>query len=138
LDFPLSSRDRRVASRINKKQSKVSSPALTEKAIETQILEYLDYLPGCFAWKNNNTGIFDPTKKVFRKPKGRFLINGISDIIGMYKGKALFIEVKTPKTIKRVSVDQKEFLRRVGELGAIALVASSIEDVQNALKESGV
>lgn len=113
----------------------MQSGKVTEKSIENAILEYLNSLPYCFAWKNNSVGIYDPRKKIYRKSKSRYHINGVSDIIGIYRGRALFLEVKTPGRIKRATENQKEFLKKTGELGAISAIVASIEDTQNVLND---
>ena len=63
------------------------------------------------------------------------LPTGYSDLSGVRKsdGRAVFIEVKTPKGV--VSDDQKHFLYQMQECGAIAGVCRSPED---ALKLLGV
>jgi hypothetical protein len=111
---------------------------LTEKQIETSILDYLSLLPAsckCWAWKNNNGAVYDGRRGVFRKPMSKYLINGVSDIVGMYKGKPLFLEVKTSKAPSRVTAKQKHFIERTKNLGAISAIVTSIEDVQNVLRE---
>lgn len=108
---------------------KIITQKKSEKQIENEILAYLNILPNCFAWKNNSVGVFDPIKKVYRKAKGKYNINGVSDIIAVINGLALFIEVKTPSTIKRVSEDQKWFIEQVREVGAHAFVACSVAEV---------
>lgn len=120
------------------KKKAVKTITAREKDIEKSILIYLNACPDCFAWKNNSTGVFDPTKKVFRKPKNPFLINGVSDIIGVYKGRPLFIEVKVPgKEESGLSENQKAFLKQVTRMGALAFVASSVEQVKIILSEGG-
>lgn len=52
---------------------------------------------------------------------------GIPDIIGIFKGKPLFIEVKRENG--KLSEKQEEFLLRVKREGAIAFVAKSLDDV---------
>lgn len=87
-------------------------------------------LPGCFAWKNNSVGIYDPIKKLYRKSRNKFAINGVSDIIGIYCCRPLFIEVKTPKTRNRLTDEQVYFLEKTSNLGAIVIIATSVEDVR--------
>ena len=53
---------------------------------------------------------------------------GIADILGIYKGKFLAIEVKGPRG--KVSDAQSRFLRNVSEQGGIAFVAWSVEDLK--------
>jgi penicillin-binding protein-related factor A (putative recombinase) len=103
---------------------------IPEKTIENQILTWLFYKK-IFAWKNQSVGVFDPKKKIYRKPKSIFHINGVSDIIGIYKGKALFIEVKSAKG--RLRPDQIKFMAQAKQEGAICIVARSIEDVEKGL-----
>jgi len=107
---------------------------MNEKQIENAILRYLELLPDCFAWKNNSVGIYDPVKKIYRKSWNKYAINGVSDILGVYKGKALAIEVKTPKTKNKVSEAQKNFLYQFNKRGGLGFVASSVNDVKHVLE----
>lgn len=99
---------------------------LSEKTIENHILIYLKSR-GIFAWKNQSVGVFDPVKKIYRKSKNPFHLNGTSDIIGIYKGKMLAIEVKSNRGV--VSEEQKEFINNINKLGGIAFIARSLDDV---------
>lgn len=105
----------------------------TEKQIENAILEYLSFRTDCYAWKNNTTGIFDKERGCFRKPKGKYLINGVSDILGVFRGRFLAIEVKTPKNKKRPE-HQVAFLQSVNEMGGIGFFATSVKEVEEKLK----
>jgi hypothetical protein len=69
----------------------------------------------------------------YKHAQGPFGRAGISDIIGMYNGRYLAIEVKT-KT-GRVSEHQQEFIDEVKANGGIAFVARSVDDVINGLRE---
>ena len=103
---------------------------LTEKEIENAILDYLAFLPGVY-WKNNTVGVYDPVKKVHRKP-GKHHRNGVSDILGITNdGCFVAIEVKTKKG--RLSDNQKKFIEDINNNGGIAFVARSIEDVKSRL-----
>lgn len=104
----------------------------SEKDIENQILAYLSLLPGCYVWKNQSVGIFDPVKKIYRKSNNRFHINGVSDILGIYKGRMLCLEVKS-KT-GRLSEAQTLFLERMKSLGAITACVRSVDDALHALR----
>jgi len=78
---------------------------------------------GAIVWRNNTGKLPDAY--------GRWvefgLCKGSSDIIGIYKGRMLAIEVKTEngKTTK----EQDKFLKLVKDNGGIAFVARSEEDV---------
>lgn len=100
---------------------------MKEKDIENQILTWLN-MNGVFCWKAQTVGIFDPTKRVYRKAHNKFHLNGISDILGCYQGKLLAIEVKTPATKNRLSEAQKLFLSNVEKNGGIAFHAWSFDD----------
>lgn len=58
--------------------------------------------------------------------------HGIADILGIYQGKFLAIEVKTERGT--VSPAQQRFLANVRDQGGIAFVARSVEDVIEKLK----
>lgn len=73
-------------------------------------------------------GIYDPTKKLFRRPASKFHINGVSDILGMFHGgRWLAIEVKSRKG--RLSPEQSLFIDEINAGGGMAFVARSVQDV---------
>jgi len=59
---------------------------------------------------------------------------GVSDIIGIFRGRPLAIEVKTKKG--RVSEHQENFLNNFRENGGIAIIARSVDDVIQKLQEA--
>lgn len=103
-----------------------------ESIIKRAICEYLSYKKGCLFWVNSTVGIFDREKGIYRKNRSQFQRNGVADILGVYKGKPLAIEVKSLKGI--VSQDQESFLNDFAKAGGIALVARSVDDVIQAFK----
>jgi penicillin-binding protein-related factor A (putative recombinase) len=109
------------------------APAPLEKEIEKSILEYLEHLPECYAWKNVTGGFFNTKTKTFRKQTNKFAINGTSDILGIYKGKFLAIEVKRPSNKVRPQ-EQLNFINQINIMGGKAFFATSIDDVREALK----
>jgi hypothetical protein len=56
---------------------------------------------------------------------------GISDLIGVYEGRGLALEVKLPGG--KVSKIQAAFLRRWHDAGGVAAVVRSVEDVEELL-----
>lgn len=100
----------------------------SETDIVKEIKDYLTVL-GIFHFRVNTTGIFDPTRRVFRTFAGGTL--GVSDILGIYGGRFLAIECKMPG--KYPSKDQKAFLAQVKASGGIAFVARGIDDVEREL-----
>ena len=101
-----------------------------EKVIENDILRFLNGI-GVFCWKNQSVGVYDPARKVFRRKYNRYHINGTSDILGIYQGKPLAIEVKSDRGV--VSDEQKKFIFLFKEHGGIAFVARSVDDVRREL-----
>jgi VRR-NUC domain len=101
-----------------------------EGRIKNEILSWLKSRQ-IFAWPNDSVGIFDPQKKIFRKRHSQYHLKGVSDILGIYNGKPLAIEVKS-KT-GRLSPEQREFLDLFNNLGGIGIVARSVEDVEQSL-----
>lgn len=84
---------------------------------------------GAYLWRNNTGGFYDA--------RGRFvrygLCKGSSDLIGVYKGRFLAIEVKMPN--KKPSLEQIKFINWINEKGGIAFVATCAEDVKKKLTQ---
>lgn len=74
----------------------------------------------------------------FRTADGRFINSGVPkgfpDLFGFRKsdGKAIFIEVKTPKG--RPSPEQVHFLHTLQKYGVIAGICHSVEDAEKLIK----
>ncbi len=122
---------------------------ITEKQIENDIITFLRK-KGVFCWKNQSTGLYDPTKRTFRKAMGVNQLNGVSDILGIVNGRMLAIEVKKPyiskKTMrvmersqeqleKLASDDQILFIKNITALGGVAFYADSIDLVKIHMRE---
>jgi penicillin-binding protein-related factor A (putative recombinase) len=86
---------------------------------------------GAFIFVHDSVGIFDPIRRGFRKNYDPHRIKGVSDILGIWKGQFLAIEVKVAK--KYPSKEQKEFIANVIEHGGVAFVARSVEDCEKEL-----
>lgn len=97
-----------------------------EKRIQNDILVFLDSI-GIYCWQTYGGAVFDPIKKVYRKPKSRFTRAGVADILGIVSGRVLAIEVKS--ATGRISPEQRVFIRCIQEAGGIAFVARSVEQV---------
>lgn len=76
-------------------------------------------------------GIYDASRGVFRRKNSQFQKKGVSDILGIFRGRPLAIEVKSAKG--KTSDDQREFLLNFELQGGIAFVARSVEDVAREL-----
>lgn len=87
---------------------------------------------GIFSFKVKTVGTFDPETRSFRRTS-KWYKRGVADILGIYKGKFLAIEVKTEKG--RPNPNQKLFLQDVLNNGGIAFIARSVEEVEQELKK---
>jgi len=114
-------------SKRNSIDSPKQCPDLKEKDIERLILDWLNAQPGCKAWKNKSMGTFDPIRGIYRANHSKYSEKGSSDILGIWNGKMLCIEVKSRRGTLRP--EQKVFLDSMGTLGALTLVARSLHDV---------
>lgn len=85
-------------------------------------------------WKNKSTGTYDPVRKAFRRSNDKFSQKGTSDILGIYQGRMICIEVKSAKG--KLSPEQRQFLHEMSTLGAFCMVARSLQDVVDALSDS--
>lgn len=105
---------------------------LPEKIIQSNILNYLK-IKGIFAWRNQSTGLWDASKKLYRKARSIHSLNGTSDVLGVLPdGKFLAIEVKS--RTGRATDDQNRFMKMINAMGGVAFIARSIEDVEINLK----
>ena len=86
---------------------------MTEAQLRSQILRYLNSIPGAF---------------FFPIPQGPFSRVGISDLIGLYHGQFFALEVKTGNN--QLTKKQDIFLSKVRAAGGVGQVARSIEDVK--------
>lgn len=125
---------------------------LTEKQIETQILDYLALCKGFRCYKINNVGIFDKKIGKLRTVQNKHAPKGPADIWGSVHGRALYIEVKTPaehkylikhydeiksgiwcpkKDKKKHHLKQQiQFIESNRAMGCLAFFASSISQVK--------
>lgn len=94
-----------------------------EGLLKRQIVEWLSAQPGCYIRQVQIGGIRG------RANHGK----GISDIIGIWRGRFLAVEVKTREG--RLSPEQAEFLECIRRFGGIAIVARSVGDVENNLRD---
>lgn len=71
-----------------------------------------------------------PAERIKLKAMG--VLSGVSDLIFIYKGKHLYLEVKTPEGTQ--SREQKEFEGRIQINGFSYYVVRSVEDVKQILQ----
>ena len=100
-----------------------------ETNIKDAIFDYLKRKK-IFCWNINNSPPYSVQKRTYLRPY-RHSRNGISDICGIFKRRALFIEVKTSSG--KIADDQREFKSDVEREGGIHIFARSIDDVMEVL-----
>ena len=128
---------------------------MKESEIENAILDYLNILKDAFFWKNPASGFFDGKK--MRRHKSKYAINGVSDILGIYRGRFVALEIKTPVEYKyflnhgerlkkspyiycKTKKDQRlwrqvHFIENIKSLGGHGDFVSSIDNVKRVLQE---
>lgn len=103
-----------------------------ESDIQKDIIHYLKIM-GALCWRNNSIGIYDKSFGGFRKLNGYGCRVGVSDILGIWRGRFLAIEVKSPKG--KLTEAQSAFLLDVQRHGGIAFCARSLNDVMRMLND---
>ena len=116
---------------------RLARPEPPESAIQDAVLRFLA-LDARVAWAHRfNTGAMRiPQADANGRSCGhrfvRFAFPGCSDVLGqLASGHLLAVEVKRPST--KPTPAQAEFLRTVGVAGGLAVVARSVDDVQQAI-----
>lgn len=121
-----------------KKPSNKPTPKLTgdsEHQIQARILERLGFLKDGFFWRENS-GMVKQQDAYGKVRMWRAGIKGIADIVGVYKGRFVAIEVKAQG--KKPSAFQIAYLERVKQCGGIAFVCDDDTQVVQMLeKEAG-
>lgn len=101
---------------------------MKESRLKSEIVKLLR-LYNIFAWINRNVGVYDVRR-------GRWIpstVRGVPDIIGcLPDGRMLAIEVKSERG--RLTMWQEIFLEELRQRGAVVIVARSLDDVVNVLK----
>lgn len=97
-----------------------------EGVIKREICEWLES-KGTFFW------IQSATRIPGRRGNSRYQRNGIADLIGIWKGLPLAIEVKSDVGV--ISPEQKKFICEFIQNGGIGIVARSLAEVKKSLGE---
>lgn len=85
------------------------------------------------AWKNVSGGYFDARQKTFRRHESPYAINGAPDIICIFRGFFLGLEVKS--RLGRQSEHQKAFEERCRKAEGYYFVVRSLDDVKSAITQ---
>lgn len=112
-----------------------------EADIVRACLEWLAF-QGIKAWRMNNTGVYDPARKIYRSFRGE---KGVPDILGIFPqtvrlddgsevtfGNFLGVEVKKPGEQPRP--EQQAFLQAIRERGGIGLCVHSLQELEEQLR----
>lgn len=99
---------------------------ISESQIENDILTMLSRAKGGFFWKNTSGGFFDG--KRMRRHASPFAIKGTSDILGVYQGRLVVLEVKSLKG--KATKEQLIFIEKVKSVGGVGSVVNSVESVR--------
>lgn len=95
---------------------------MTESEIKREICDWLSYQRAkCFFWIQQ-AGMIPG-----RINRSKYLRNGVSDILGVWNGRFLAIEVKKPGG--KPSKEQLEFIDEINKHGGIAFIAYCLKDV---------
>lgn len=78
----------------------------------TRAILHLITIEGGFATRINSQGQFDPVRRIMRRGT---TVPGMTDIVGVYKGFPLFIEVKAGRD--QLSLNQLDVQKRVEKAG---------------------
>lgn len=112
-----------------------------EKLIEVSILQWLNLQPGCYAFKLDLKGTWDPRIKAFKKVS-KWVPKGGADIIFILHGKFGCLEVKTPAAYKKFytspgehELRQTAFLDLIRSKGGLAEVVCSLGQVIDVFKK---
>lgn len=117
---------------VKKKGEKVAQHVATEHEIQTAILQRLALMNKAFFWRENSGLV-----KVGEPGAERFFragIQGIADIMGLYRGVPIAIEVKRPG--KKPSIDQIAFKQRFEQCGGVYLICIDASQVASQITEA--
>lgn len=98
-----------------------------ESAIKREVFKYLSLCPEFYGWVETTGGIYDPTTKRFRARTGTGMRVGVSDIMGIWNGQGLAVEVKTKSG--KVSEAQSKFMAEFVAKGGLAVVVRSLDQI---------
>lgn len=103
----------------------------SESIVENEILSMLAKSKRGYFWKNTSSGFFDG--KSFRRHASPFAINGTLDILGVFDGRFVALEVKKfdgKPAIKKASQAQLAFIENIRSRGGVGSVVDSAESVR--------
>lgn len=106
---------------------------MKESIVKKHIFTLLSLQEEFFGWVETTTGIWDPKTERFRKRSGTGMRCGVADIVGIWCGRGIALEIKTEKG--RLTDGQIIFLADFKNNGGIAAVLRSLKDTDLLLEE---
>lgn len=112
---------------------------MIKRKLESQVLrEICDYLASTevFFWRSNNIPVYGKSNDGQRRYRSlpKYTPRGLPDISIVYKGMAVFLEVKRDGKTKQ-SEDQEFIMRRIRTNGGLYYVVWSIKQVEEIMDE---
>ena len=104
----------------------IAFPPQKESVIKAHIYQFLSLQLEFFGWVETSTGIWDPKTARFRKRNGTGMRCGVADLVGIWNGRGLALEIKTSKG--RLSDMQIIFLSEFQRHGGVSAVLRSLAD----------
>lgn len=117
---------------IVKKDKKIDIDNPLEKAIQKDIMAYLETIEQIESFRMALGGVLHSVKGKVQKKKNS--LKGMADILVLYEGRAIWIEVKRPLKSTQ-SEFQKIFARKVQSAGCIYIIVTSVEETYRALNK---
>lgn len=115
---------RKTSERIDRKaKARKALPQESANQITTHLVLAINLQPRCVAYRINNVGVWDEAKQIYRKGNTQ---RGIFDISAIFRGRAVWIEVKAGRD--KPSHDQLVFQQEVRGAGGIAEFVYSTEE----------
>lgn len=103
-----------------------------ESLLKNQIFHYLSLQPEFFGFYVTQGGVYDEKRGIFRNRRGAGMRLGVSDIIGVFNGTAVALEIKTKTGV--VSEHQKRFMEQFIAHGGLAAVLRSVDEAVDWVK----
>ena len=101
----------------------------TANQITRNVLRLANFQTGCVAYRVNNVGVWDQAKGIHRKGNTE---KGLPDVIMIYRGRFIAIEVKAGKD--KLSDDQKKRQFEIERAGGIYFECRSTDGFINFLQ----
>lgn len=103
-----------------------------ERVLRNLVIDWFTYQPNCMVWVNASRGVYSQKLKRYFTMVGKGHRKGVPDLLGIWHGKPLAIELKAAGG--RASKEQLDFIEEFSRNGGIAFISNSLEDVIRELK----